>query len=84
MALAVFMIMRETRAFRLNADPETQAVVAATRAAVFGGMVAGSMTSGTPDPGIVFFVTLAVSTCVQARYAEQHAPIARPVGPYAA
>jgi len=71
MALAVFMLTRETRAFRLNADPETQAVVAATRAAVLGGLVASSMVSGTPDPGILFFVSLAVSTCVQARYADQ-------------
>ena len=71
MALAVFMIMRVPKAFRRNADPETQAVVAATRAAVFGGIVAGSMISGTADPGIVFFVTLAVTTCVPARYADQ-------------
>jgi len=70
MALMVLFLLREPRSFRSNADPEIQAVVAATKAAAFGGLVSGSMISGSADPGIVFFITLAVTTCVQARYAE--------------
>ena len=70
MALLLLALIRETKSFRQNADTETQAVVAAARAATLGGLVSSAMISGTADPGIVFFVTLAVTTCVQARYAD--------------
>ena len=76
MGLLVLAMTRESRAFRLMADPETRAIVAATRAAAFGGLLSATMVGGSADPGPVFFITLAVTTCVQARYA--HVPAVPP------
>jgi hypothetical protein len=69
--LLLLSVIRESKSFRRNADSETKAVVAATRAAALGGLVSNSMISGTADPGMVFFISLAVITCLQARHAEQ-------------
>jgi hypothetical protein len=41
-------------------DPGTEAVVASVRAAAFGSIVAGSLVSGTADPGMIFFIAFAV------------------------
>lgn len=73
MALLVVALGWESRGFRQHADPETRAIIAAIRAAAFGGLISSAMISGSADPGIVFFVTLAVITCVQARYAYRGA-----------
>jgi hypothetical protein len=41
-------------------DSGTEAVVASVRAAAFGSIVAGSLVSGTADPGMIFFIAFAV------------------------
>lgn len=86
MGLLVLALTRETKSFRRNADNGTRAIVAAARAATLGGLVSNAMISGTADPGIVFFVSLAVTTCLQARYRSQSAryPVTWPNQPIVA
>jgi hypothetical protein len=41
-------------------DPETEAIVASVRASALAGLVSGSLISGSADPGMIFFIALAV------------------------
>ncbi|MBM2711770.1 hypothetical protein JQK88_10995 [Mesorhizobium caraganae] len=63
-------------------DRETDAVVSSVRASALAGIVAASISSGSADPGIVFFIALAViaSTRVLARR-NKHA-LERPLKGY--
>jgi hypothetical protein len=60
MALLLGVIARGLGRYRAVVDPETDALVASVRASAFGSIVAGSLVSGTADPGMLFFIALAV------------------------
>ncbi|MDE4603954.1 hypothetical protein GOA59_29815 [Sinorhizobium meliloti] len=65
-------------------DPETNAVVSSARASALASVVAGSFSSGSADPGMVFFIALAVISATRARarserYTARRAlPLGRP------
>jgi hypothetical protein len=48
-------------------DPETAAVVASVRACAMASILAGSLVSGTADPGMLFFIALAVVSATRVR-----------------
>jgi hypothetical protein len=76
MALLLFVIARGLGRLGAYVDPETEAVVGSVRAAALGSVVAGSLVSGTADPGMVFFIALAVIAAARAnarRQARSHA-----------
>jgi hypothetical protein len=60
MAMLLAVIARGMGRAAAQADPGTEAVVASVRAAAFGSIVAGSLVSGTADPGMIFFIAFAV------------------------
>jgi hypothetical protein len=60
MAMLLAVIARGLGRTAAQADPGTEAVVASVRAAAFGSIVAGSLVSGTADPGMIFFIAFAV------------------------
>lgn len=62
MVTLVVVVVRGLGRLAVYVDPETNAVVSSVRAAALAGMVAGSLASGTADPGMVFFIALAVIT----------------------
>jgi hypothetical protein len=66
---------------RTSADPEGSALVASVRACGLAGLVSGSIGSGTADPGMVFFISLAiisVSRRAQLRQNNGYQPITLP------
>lgn len=67
MALLVAVIARGMGRLRAFVAPETDAVVASIRASALASIVAGSLISGTPDPGMIFFVTFAVIAATRGR-----------------
>ncbi|MDG4879443.1 GNVR domain-containing protein [Mesorhizobium sp. WSM4935] len=69
MATLLAVVIRGLGGLRSYVDGETEAVVSSVRACALAGMVAASISGGTADPGIVFFVALAVvvATRVSAR-----------------
>lgn len=48
-------------------DPEADAIVASVRACALASMVAASLVSGSADPGMLFFIALAVISASRAR-----------------
>jgi hypothetical protein len=67
MAMLVAVVFRGLGRLSPYVDHETNAVVSALRAAALAGLVAGSLVSGSADPGMVFFITLAVITASRVR-----------------
>ena len=59
-----------------HVDRKTQALVSGARAAALASLAAGSVSSGYADPGIIFFVALAVVSA--SRKGELSAPAWRP------
>lgn len=60
MAVLVVVVLRGLGGLRRYVDPATDALVSSVRAGAFGSLVAGSLVSGTADPGLVFFTAFAV------------------------
>ena len=67
MATLLAFVARGLGRLSTYVDPETDAVVSAVRASALAGVVAGSLSSGTADPGMVFFIALAVIAASRAR-----------------
>ncbi|WP_099864364.1 O-antigen ligase family protein [Pararhizobium haloflavum] len=66
-AALALVIFRGLGKMRGAVDRQTEATVSAVRAASLAGMVAGSLISGTADPGMLFFIALAVIASTRAR-----------------
>ena len=67
MAALLAVIVRGLGSAARLAPPATVAIVAAIRSAALASLVAATMINGTPDPGLPFFVALAVITATRAR-----------------
>lgn len=69
MAILLGVLIRGMGRLREWIDPETDAVVAGVRNAALASIIANSLAGGTADPGMLFFVALAVVSAsrVQAR-----------------
>jgi hypothetical protein len=67
MAVLLAVIARGLGRFSRSVDRETAAIVAGVRAAALASLVAGSLISGSPDPGMVFFIALATVTAARTR-----------------
>jgi hypothetical protein len=64
MATLLGILLRGMGRLERYVDPETAAVVASVRAATLACVVAGSLSAGSADPGMIFFVAVAlVATC---------------------
>jgi hypothetical protein len=72
MAMLLFVILRGLGRLRHLVRPETRAVAAGVRAAALGSVTAGSLVSGTPDPGMIFLIAFAVITATRARARMRH------------
>jgi hypothetical protein len=72
MAILLGVIVRGLGRYSARVDPETEAVVTSVRNCALASIVSGSLVSGTADPGIVFFIAVAVisATRVRARWAR--------------
>jgi hypothetical protein len=72
MAILLGVIVRGLGRHSPWVDLETDAVVTSVRNCALASIVSGSLVSGTADPGIVFFIALAVisATRVRARRAR--------------
>ncbi|MEF2554114.1 hypothetical protein VQ042_22735 [Aurantimonas sp. A2-1-M11] len=60
MAALLAIVARPSNATNADGDPEIGAVVSSVRMCALAGIVSGSLISGSADPGIVFFVAVAV------------------------
>ena len=67
MAILVGVLVSGTGRMREWVDPETDAVVTSVRNASLAGIVAGSVSGGSADPGILFFIALAVASTTRVR-----------------
>lgn len=67
MAILLAFLARGLGGLRRYVDPETDAVVSAVRASALAGVVAASVSSGSADPGMAFFIALAVVAASRAR-----------------
>ena len=67
MAILVGVLVSGTGRMREWVDPETDAVVTSVRNASLAGIVAGSVSGGSADPGILFFIALAVVSTTRVR-----------------
>ncbi|PSJ58541.1 hypothetical protein [Pseudaminobacter soli (ex Li et al. 2025)] len=66
-AALLFVVLRGLHGVRAWVDPETDAVVSSVQACALAGIVGGSLASGTADPGMIFFIALAVISATRAR-----------------
>jgi len=69
MALLLAAIVRGLGRYEPRFGRETSATVAGVRAAALAGLVAASLTSGAPDPGLTFFIAFATIATMRARAA---------------
>jgi hypothetical protein len=67
LALLVVAIARRPRRLDKALDLEDAATVDAVRACALAGIISSSLISGTADPGIIFFISLAVVTACAIR-----------------
>ena len=58
-------------------DPETNAIVSSVRASALASLVSGSLVSGSADPGMIFFISLAVVIACRTRARHNRATAAR-------
>ncbi|CCF00177.1 conserved hypothetical membrane protein (plasmid) [Sinorhizobium fredii HH103] len=88
MATLSFMVFRGMGSLKRYVDPETNTVVSSVRACALASVVSGSLAGGSSDPGMIFFIALAVISASRARarserYAAKHdLPLGQP--PFAA
>lgn len=83
MATLVIVVARGLGRLTPYIDPETNAVVSSVQAAAVASMVAGSLISGTADPGMVFFIALAVITASRVRARRTASYLASKSGAFA-
>ncbi|TCN31307.1 hypothetical protein [Sinorhizobium americanum] len=62
-----FMLFRGMGRLKRYVDPETNAVVSSVRASALASVVSGSLVGGSSDPGMIFFIALAVIFASRAR-----------------
>jgi hypothetical protein len=67
MAMLLAVVIRGLAGVREWIDPETDAVVTSVRNAALGSLVAASVSGATADPGILFFIAVAVISATRAR-----------------
>jgi hypothetical protein len=67
MAILLGVLVRGMGQLRNWVDPQTNAVVASVRNAALASIVSSSLAGGTADPGILFFVALAVVSATRVR-----------------
>ncbi|RJT29431.1 hypothetical protein D3227_32235 [Mesorhizobium waimense] len=60
MMVLLAMLVRGLRGSGDRLDPEVEAIALSARACALASLVAGSLASGSPDPGIGFYIPLAV------------------------
>jgi hypothetical protein len=60
MTVLLAMLVRGLRGSGGRIDPEVDAIASSVRACALSALVAGSLASGSADPGIVFMIPLAV------------------------
>lgn len=88
MAMLLGVLARGLGGVQQRVAPETAAVVMSIRNAAFAGIIANSVSGGSADPGILFFVALAVVSATRAsalrtaagfeRHSRYHAAKAMP------
>jgi hypothetical protein len=61
------VVLRGLGSLKQYIDPETNAVVSSVQACALASMVAGSLAAGSADPGIIFFIALAVVSATRVR-----------------
>jgi hypothetical protein len=66
MATLLFVLLRGMGTLERYIDPETAAVVASVRASALAIVAAASLTGGSADPGMVFFIAIAVISSARA------------------
>jgi hypothetical protein len=67
MAMLLGVVVRGLTGVRDRVDPETDAVVTSVRNAALASLIAASTSGGTADPGILFFIALAVISATRTR-----------------
>jgi hypothetical protein len=67
MTTLLVVVIRGLGRLKRYVDPETDAVVSSVRACALAGIVAGSISGGSADPGMVFFIALAVIAASRVR-----------------
>jgi hypothetical protein len=67
MAILLSVLVRGMGQLREWVDPQTDAVATSVRNAALGSLIAGSLAGGSADPGILFFVALAVVSATRVR-----------------
>ena len=77
MATLVGVLVRGMGRLREWLDPETEAVVASVRNASLAGIIANSVSGGSADPGILFFIALAVVCAARVRARRTMAALGR-------
>ena len=75
----VVILLRGLGYARSCVEPDVDALVSSVRACALAGVVSGSLASGTADPGIVFFISVAVVSIYRGR--ARAGAGARPVPP---
>ncbi|TIV75474.1 MAG: hypothetical protein E5V79_01140 [Mesorhizobium sp.] len=82
MAMLLGVLARGVGGVRRWLDPETDAVVTSVRNSALAGLVAASISGGNADPGILFFVALAVVWVARVRALGATQPFDRAGGQY--
>lgn len=67
MAILLSVLVRGLGNLRAWVDPETDAVVASVRNAALASVVASSLAGGSADPGILFFIAIALVAATRVR-----------------
>lgn len=77
MAILVGVLVSGIGRLREWVDPETEAVVTSVRNASLAGIIASSLSGGSADPGILFFIALAVVSATRVRARRTMAALGR-------
>jgi hypothetical protein len=77
MAILLGVIVRGMAGVREWVDPETDAVATSVRNASLASIIAGSVSGGSADPGILFFIALAVVSATRVRARRSMAAFGR-------
>jgi hypothetical protein len=75
MALLTLVIFVGMRGASRALDPATETLVASVRASALASLGAASLIVGSPDPGPLFFVALAVVACARAMASRPASPV---------
>jgi len=80
MAILLGVLVSGMGRMRKWVDPETDAVVTSVRNASLAGIIASSVSGGSADPGILFFIALAVVSATRVRARRTMAALGRTTG----